>query len=467
MLNLTERESINTQHELSAKPKVKIGSSRRVRIWAITLALVIVAVTGVGTSFVGTRDTAEAQLPPSLGTIIFDGRVTVNDSPLGVEGLTLTAKVGSYTSQPVTIGEGTPDLNGYENLTLAPSEELIKELIGTEIKFLLNGTVEAKTISYFATMNEDGSLCLTCEISLLDHRKDFVIDFPSLPATEPPPTATPTEQQPGPAKPAVPTTFSGVALTLAGPVPDGYELFAIIGNNATDKVTVSGGMYTLEITNASADLNGSSIIFYLIDKGNPTDPNIRIAATTTGEFTAGQPTNLDLIFPALAPTATPVPPTATPAPPTPTPVPPTPTPVPPTPTPVPPTPTPVPPTATPVPPTATPVPPTATPVPPTATPVPPTATPVPPTATPVPPTATPVPPTATPVPPTATPVPPTATPVPPTATPVPPAATPVPEDTGGGFNATLPLAIILALIIVGIAGYFGWQYSRRSSEEKD
>ena len=468
MLNLTERESINTQHELSAKPKVKIGSSRRVRIWAITLALVIVAVTGVGTSFVGTRDTAEAQLPPSLGTIIFDGRVTVNDSPLGVEGLTLTAKVGSYTSQPVTIGEGTPDLNGYENLTLAPSEELIKELIGTEIKFLLNGTVEAKTISYFATMNEDGSLCLTCEISLLDHRKDFVIDFPSLPVTAPPPTATPSEQKPSPTEPPATTTFSGQVFTPEGIVPDGYEIFAAIGNAPpTDRVTVVGGMYTLEITNVGSELNGSTIHFYLIDKNHPTEMNKRLLSDVSDEFTAGESTELRLFFPALAPIATPVPPTATPAPPTPSPVPPTATPVPPTATPVPPTATPVPPTATPVPPTPTPVPPTATPVPPTATPVPPTATPVPPTATPVPPTETPVPPTATPVPPTETPVPPTATPVPPTATPVSPAATPVPEDTGGGFNATLPLAIILVLIIVGIAGYFGWQYSRRSSEEKE
>ena len=463
MLNVTERESINTQHELSSRSKVKIGSSRRVRIWAITLVLVVIAVTGVGTSFVGTSDTAEAQEPPSLAAVIFNGWVTVNGSPLGVEGLSLTAQIREWTSEPVTIGEGTHDTNGYEDLTVNAPEELI----GSQINFILGGTVVATTTSYYAIINDDGSLCLTCDITLPIFPDDLTIDFPSLPVTAPPPTATPAEKQPGPAEPAVATTFSGVALTLAGPVPDGYELFAIIGNNATDKVTVSGGMYTLEITNAGADLNGSSIIFYLIDKGNPTDPNIRIAATTTGEFTAGQPTNLDLIFPALAPTATPVPPTATPAPPTPTPVPPTATPVPPTPTPVPPTATPVPPTATPVPPTPTPVPPTETPVPPTATPVPPTETPVPPTATPVPPTATPVPPTPTPVPPTETPVPPTATPVPPTATPVPPAATPVPEDTGGGFNATLPLAIILVLIIVGIAGYFGWQYSRRSSEEKD
>ena len=43
--------------------------------------------------------------------------------------------------------------------------------------------------------------------------------------------------------------------------------------------------------------------------------------------------------------------------------------------------------------------------------------------------------------------------------------TPEPQDTGGGFNATLPLAIILVLLLVAIAAYFGWQYSRKSNAE--
>ena len=468
MLNVTERESIDTQREFSANSKVRSRSSRRVRIWAITLAIVVVAVTGVGTSLVGTSDSAEAQSqqPPSLAAIFFSGLVTVNGSPLDVQGLSLTAQIGEWTSQPVTIGEGTPDLNGYENLTVnAPPE-----LIGTEINFILGGTVIATTNSYYAIIDSEGNFCLTCEITLPEIRDDFSIDFPSLPATAPEPTpistSPPTDQQPDPGEPVV-TTFFGRAFAGDSIIPDGYEIFAIIGNTTSDKVTVSEGMYTLEIKNAGPELNGSDILFYVIDKGAPTGSDNtgsdnRIVVVVDVKFTAGQSTELNLVFDALAATPTPVPPTATPAPPTP--VPPTPTPVPPT--PVPPTATPVPPTATPVPPTATPVPPTATPVPPTATPVPPTPTPVPPTATPVPPTPTPVPPTATPVPPTPTPVPPTATPVPPTATPVPPAATPVPEDTGGGFNATLPLAIILVLVLVGIAGYFGWQYSQRSAEEK-
>ena len=464
MLNVTERESIDTQRELNARSKVKAIRSRRARIWAITLVLVVVAVTGVGTSLVGTGDSAEAQSqqPPSLAAVIFSGWVTVNGSPIGVEGLSLTAQIGEWTSQPVTIGEGTSDLNGYEDLTVdAPAE-----LIGSQINFILGGTVVAANSSYYALIDIDGNFCLTCELRHPEFRDDFAIDFPSLPVTAPAPTATsaPTDQQPPPGEPTV-TTFTGRAFAGDSIIPDGYEIFAIIGNTTSDRVTVSGGMYTLEIKDAGPELNGSDILFYVIDKG-ATGPDNRIVVVVDVKFTSGQSTELNLVFDPLAATPTPVPPTATPAPPTPTPEPPTPTPVPPTPTPIPPTATPVPPTATPVPPTATPVPPTATPVPPTATPVPPTATPVPPTATPVPPTATPVPPTATPVPPTATPVPPTATPVPPTATPVPPAATPVPEDTGGGFNATLPLAIILVLVLVGVAGYFGWQYSRRSNEEE-
>lgn len=463
MHHVNERDKIPPRR--AGTPPNNVGNIRtsKVREWTITLAVAMTVLTAVTTALVLDRNNANAQsqLPPTLPAVIFSGWVTVDGSPLNVEGLPLTARVGEWESVPIIVGEGTPDRNGYEDLTVDPPIELI----GSEIKFVLGGTVESATLSYFALMNDDGTFCLTCEFSFPDWRNAFTIDFPSLPATAPAP-ATETPQQP--IDPGASTTMqlSGKVFTESGLVPDGYEIFAIMGNlPPTDRATVTDGTYTLEITNADASLNGTSINFFLIDKGNPTDPNVRLVAEDEGVFMAGQQTDLRLFFPALAATATPVPPTATPEPPTATPVPPTATPIPPTATPVPPTPTPVPATATPIPPTATPIPPTATPVPPTATPVPPTATPIPPTATPIPPTATPVPPTATPVPPTATPIPPTATPVPPTATSVPPpTATPEPQETGGGFNATLPLAIILVLLLIGIAGYFGWQNSRKDNE---
>ena len=449
------------------KGRYRSASMRTLRF---TLAFAAVLVVTVATLVGVVSDDAriQSQQPPPFSAVIYDGWVTVANDPTGLQGLALSAKVDDWVSESVTIGDGTPDLNGFKNLTVNPPAELI----GNQVTFLLNGTVEATTTDFYAVINADGSVCTSCPIEFPQFRFEFEIDFPSRPTgapMAPQPTAA-TPDQPAPGQQTI-TQFSGQVFTPQGLVPDGYQVFAVVGNKIrSNSVTVRDGAYNLAIETTGNEHDGSSIQFFLIDKGDPTNPNKTLEAETSGVFGPGQATEVRLFFPMLAATATPEPPTATPEPPTPTPVPPTATPVPPTATPIPPTPTPVPPTATPVPPTpvpptATPEP-TATPVPPTATPVPPTATPVPPTPTPVPPTATPVPPTPTPVPPTATPVPPTATSIPPTATAVPPVATQEPEATGGGFNATLPLAIVLVLLLIGIAAYFGWRYTQQSREEQ-
>ena len=396
MHHVKEREKIPTGRADTRITNVGIIRSGKARNWAITLVFVVTALTAVMITFAETRDGAHAQsqLPPTLPAVIFSGWVTVNGSPIGVQGLSLTAKVGDWISEPVTIGEGTPDANGFEDLTVNPPIELV----GGEINFVLGGTVQSTVNSYYALIEPDGSFCLTCVFSFPDFR-EINIDFPSLPETPAQPTAPP-DQPIQPGEPAV-TIFSGQAFTSAGLVPDGYQIFAVVGDAMrSNNVTVLDGTYNLAINTADSNLDGVSVTFYLIDKGDPTNPNKTLQAETPSVFTTGQQTEVRLFFPALAPTATPEP----------------------------------------------------------------TATPIPPTATPVPPTATPEP-TATPVPPTATPVPPTATPIPPTATPVPPTATPEPEETEGGFNATVPLAIILVLVLLGIAGYFGWQYSRRSAQD--
>ncbi len=477
MHDVNGRDTIRTP--VATKPYATKRSNRHsrsasVRTSSIAFTLAAVLVVSIATFLGFNNDDAKAQSqqPPQLSAVIYDGWVTVASDPTGLEGLTLSAKVGDWVSQSVTIGVGTPDLNGFKDLTVNPPPELL----GSQITFLLDGSVESTTTDFYAIINQDGSICTTCPITFPEFRREFSIDFPSRPTGAPvatqPPASTPV--QPAPGAQTV-TQFSGQVFTPAGLVPDGYQVFAVVANKIrSNSVTVVDGTYNLAVETSGTEHDGASVQFYLIDKGDPSNPNKTLEAETPSVFKPGQQAEVRLFFPTLAATATPtpVPPTATPVPPTATPVPPTATPVPPTPTPVPPTPTPIPPTATPIPPTPKPVPPTptpeptATPVPPTATPIPPTATPVPPTSTPVPPTATPVPPTATPEPPTATPVPPTATPVPPTATPVPPAATPVPEETGGGFNATVPLAIVLILLLIGIAGYFGWSYSRRSREEQ-
>ena len=459
-----------------ATPRLK-GHSRSARARAlrftVTLATVLAVAFATLLGFNTYDGQVQSQQPPPFSAVIYDGWVTVTNDPTGLEGFTLSAKVGDWVSESVTIGDGTPDLNGFKNLTVNPPSELI----GNQVTFLLNGEVESTTTDFYAVIADDGSICTSCPIDFPQFRFEFEIDFPSRPTGGPvatqPPAETPVQPAPGQ---QIITQFNGQVFTPQGPVPDGYQVFAVVGDKIrTNSVTVFGGIYNLAVETTGTEHDGSPIKFFLIDKGDPTNPNKPLEAETPSIFKPGQQTEVRLFFPMLAATATPEPPTATPEPPTPTPepptpVPPTPTPIPPTATPVPPTPTPIPPTPvppTPTPePTATPVPPTATPVPPTATPVPPTATPVPPTATPVPPTATSVPPTATPVPPTATPVPPTATPVPPTATAVPPVATLEPQETGGGFNATLPLAIVLVLLLIGIAAYFGWRYTQQSREEQ-
>ena len=450
--------------------------------WIMVSVFVMALAVGAYTFAGGKQEDAQAQsLPPLPTIIVYDGVVTVAGNPIGLEGLTLNAKVGDWVSESVVIGQGTHEQNGFENLNIDPPNAII----GSEIKFLLGGTVESETIGYYAHVEEDGTVCGTCPLRIFELRI-VALDFPVRPVGVPVPTQQPTgpsATQP-PSGTSIITLFNGQALTTQGLVPNGYQVFAVVGDKVrSNNVTILDGTYNLAVETDSTTYNGSSIKFFLIDKGDPTNPNKVLEAETPGVFMAGQPAETRLFFPMIAPTPTPEPPTATPVPPTPTPVPPTATPIPPTATPIPPTATPLPPTATPVPPTATPIPPTATPVPPTATPVPPTATPIPPTATPVPPTATPVPPTATPVPPTATPVPPTATPVPPTATPIPPTATPVPptattvpptaelvapsEDDGGEFNATIPLAILLAILIGAIAAYFLWNYNQRSRREEE
>ena len=482
MHDATGRDTIRIPVAASPSATSRLrGHSRRANTRTLrssfTFAAVMVVAVATLLGILTYDGRVQSQQPPPFSAIFYEGWVTVNQDPTGLQGFALSAKVGDWVSESVTIGEGTADLNGFENLTVNPPSELI----GSQVTFLLNGEVESTTSDYYAIIEDDGSICTSCPIDFPQFRTEFSIDFPSRPTGGPvatqPPAATP--DQPASGEQTI-TQFSGQVFTSEGLVPDGYQVFAVVGNKIrSNSVTVLGGTYNIAVETTGTEYDGSPIQFFLIDKGDPTNPNKTLEAETAGVFRPGQQSEVRLFFPMLAATATPEPPTATPEPPTPTPEPPTATPVPPTATPVPPTATPIPPTATPEPPTATPVPPTATPVPPTATPVPPTATPVPPTATPVPPTATPVPPTATPipptatpvpstatpVPPTATPVPPTATPVPATATPVPPTATPVPEETGGGFNATLPLAIVLVLVLIAVAGYFGWRYSQQSKEE--
>ena len=116
------------------------------------------------------------QLPPQLGTVVFDGLVTVAGSPFNLQGLTLYAKVGEWFSEPVTLGDGTPDLNGFKELNVNPPAELL----GQEVKFLLGGTVESTTSDYYAIIADDGSILINEPIGLPILRT-VELNFPSRP----------------------------------------------------------------------------------------------------------------------------------------------------------------------------------------------------------------------------------------------------------------------------------------------
>ena len=120
---------------------------------------------------------SQNQVSPPHSAIFYDGWVTVNGDPTGLQGFTLSAKVGDWVSESVTIGDGTADLNGFENLTVNPPSELI----GNQVTFLLNGTVESTTSDFYAIIEDDGTVCTSCPIDFPQFRTDFSIDFPRLP----------------------------------------------------------------------------------------------------------------------------------------------------------------------------------------------------------------------------------------------------------------------------------------------
>ena len=435
--------------------------SHKQRTWlSLILASCVTVVVVASILVVSREDDTQAQAPPPFAVISFSGTVTINGAEPNQSGLMITARVGDWESDPVMVGSRPDQPNKYYNLVVNAPEDLR----GSMVEFWLGGQVMASSTSFFAYIDSETGEVVR-DFSLPQNRT-MDLDFASIPVatnTPVPPTNTPEPT----AVIVSPAFFSGSVRSVSGTIPDGYEVYAMVGDDfTTGSVPVINGEYFLTVDPKSDKYDNAQVRFFVIDKGDPQNPSNELAAVSaTGVFVPGKDfVNFHVSFPELAATATPVP-TDTPVPP------PTDTPVPPTDTPVPPTNTPVPPTNTPVPPTNTPVPPTNTPVPPTNTPVPPTNTPVPPTNTPVPPTNTPVPPTNTPVPPTNTPVPPTNTPVPvPTEPPTVAVAATAPSEeaaSGGGgicnavpgssgaVEATMPTGLTLLLVMLA------WRITRR------
>ena len=288
---------------------------------------------------------AHAQPPiPAL----YSGTATVGGVPVP-DGLLITARLGSYVSQPVEVLDGQ-----YKLLQVSPPEG---PFVGKTVTFHLDG-VQADQTDTFRSARFDFTFDLT---------------FPRLPEPTPTPTVEATETPIGTATPetARPAVYSGPIIVAGGVVPDAAELVARVGSYESLPALIQGqGYINLVVDPTDVRLIGQTVEFFLNGVKSST-----IDVYESGKFRF----DFGLVFVGVpTPTATAVPPTSTP------------TAVPPTPTPIP-TQTPVPPTSTPAP-TQTPVPPT-----PTATAAPPTPTSVPPTPDPAlasagaEPTATPVP----------------------------------------------------------------------------
>lgn len=344
--------------------------------------------------------------PP--GVMTYFGTATVNGAPVP-DGYTITAKVGDYESNPVTVSNGY-----YQSLSVSLSEP---SLSGETITFLLDGVPANETDIY--------------QSGVVMAKPNFNLTFSGLPEPTPLPTPIPADTPiPVPTQPSAPVQVPDPTPASAEPMVFVSGLVFIRGTSEapTDSILVAriGDSYQSEPAAAIAtdgtygglvvdpgdtSFEGSEIRFFL--NGIP--------ARTTAVYQSGKlERTFDILFtdyPTPIPTHTPVP------------------------------------TNTPIPtPTNTPAPtPTNTPSPPTSTPAP-TQTPVP---TPVP-TNTPIPPTSAPV----------TTPVPAPAEPEPTATAAAPtEEAGGCFSAAqvspLTGAANALLLMAPLGLIFGIRSARR------
>ena len=273
---------------------------------------------------------------PAASFVTLHGRVVIAGGA-DPNGMTITAKIDDWESNPVVVGDHTE--YKYVVLVNAPTD-----YIGKDITLWLEDQVQALQTSPFVYVNEsDNSYALEWELPQL---RELDIEFGSGPV----PTPTPTMVPPTPtATPVIlaPTFYEGRVRAGSIPPPDGTLIYAVIDDYVTAEASVFGGQYFLTVDPFLEKYDGQLVEFFIGDM-KAIQSDIFVNEASRDDFL--------LVFPAL-PTPTPVPPTptmtSTPEP-TSTPVPtvtPTPTPEPtrtPTPTPTPtmlptstPTPTPI------------------------------------------------------------------------------------------------------------------------------
>ena len=278
----------------------------RLRMWGAVLSAS--ALVAVGLIVIANHDKQQtlAQsvgVPPTFPAIVFNGEVTINGEIPAYSGFQITARIGEkWESPPVVVG-ALPDRPAhYAHLIVAPDPAL--DLVGSQVEFWLEGQVLSTTINWYAVINEfSGEVCGGCTWTFPILR-ELDLDFQSLP--EATPTVTPTFTP----SPEVlrPSFFSGMARTPRGPIPDGSEIYAVVGDDfRTGNFQVFGGEYFITIDVVDVKYRDAPVVFYLVDPNDPSSaPRFLRALSPPGAFVGGQQfPNFSLVFPELLPTATP------------------------------------------------------------------------------------------------------------------------------------------------------------------
>ena len=282
---------------------------RRSHLASVVIALS--ALVAVGVIALAGRDDhgvhAQQLVPPSFPAIVFNGNVTINGETPAYSGFRITARIGDkWESPPVIVGSSPDKPAQYAHLIVAPEPEL--DLIGSEIEFWLDGQVRASTANWYAVITEfSGEICRGCTWTFPILRP-LDLDFPSLP--EATPTITPT-YTPSPEVLRA-AFFSGKARTPMGPLPDGSEIYVVVGEDyRSANVQVFGGEYFMTANPIDKKYKEAPVVFYLVDPNDPSGvARFLQALSPPGVFVSGQQyENFSLVFPNLLPTATP---TATP-----------------------------------------------------------------------------------------------------------------------------------------------------------
>ena len=279
------------------------GMMTSLRLWGAVLALSALAAVGA-IVFAGRDDhRVQAQVPPPFAAIVFNGNVTINGETPEYSGFQIKARIGDkWESPPVVVGSLPDKPSQYAHLIVAPETEL--DLIGSQIEFWLEGQVLSTTTNWYAVINEfSGEVCGGCTWTFPILR-EVDLDFPNLPQATP--TVTPT-YTPSP-EILRPAFFTGKARTPRGPIPDGSEIYVVVGEDfRSDNVQVFGGDYFITVNVVDKKYRDAPVIFYLVDRNDPTGaPRFLEAISPPGAFVGGaQFENFSLVFPDLLPTATP------------------------------------------------------------------------------------------------------------------------------------------------------------------